>query len=113
MLILFTGGRGSGKSTIARALYTRLNATNFDYVHQSTWRAQAESKFKKVGWVLYFLTFFRPELCGVFFGRLYRDMRYDQQKVALGGFICLACSRFIYRDLREIKSGALCMTLTS
>ena len=32
MLVLFTGGRGSGKSTIAYALYKKLNEENFDYV---------------------------------------------------------------------------------
>ena len=84
MLILFTGGRGSGKSTIARALYTTLDTANFDYVHQSTWRAQAKSKFVKVGWILYFLAFFRPEICNVFFKRLYRDMRYDRAKGSFG-----------------------------
>ena len=113
MLILFTGGRGSGKSTIAQALYTTLDAANFEYVHQSTWRAQAKSKFTKVGWILYFFTYFRPELCNVFLDVCIEIYDTTAQKVALGESICRVCSRITYRNLGEMKSGALCMTLTS
>ena len=111
MLILFTGGRGSGKSTIARALYTKLDAVNFDYVHQSTWRAQAKSTFIKVGWILYFLTFFRPELCSVFFERLYRDMRYDRAKGSLGR-IYMPCL-FSYHIQRLKRNKERCVVYES
>ena len=111
MLILFTGGRGSGKSTIARALYSTLNTANFDYVHQSTWRAQAKSKVKKVGWILYFLTFFKPELCSVFFGRLYRDMRYDRAKGSLGR-IYMPCL-FSYHVQRLTRNKERCVVYDS
>ena len=111
MLILFTGGRGSGKSTIARALYARLNAANFDYVHQSTWRAQAKSKFKKVGWIIYLLTFFRPALCGVFFRRLYRDLRYGRAKGSLGR-IYMPCL-FAFHIQRLTRNKERCVVYDS
>ena len=111
MLILFTGGRGSGKSTIARALYSTLDAANFDYVHQSKWRAQAKSKFIKFGWILYFLTFFRPDLCSVFFGRLYRDMRYARAKGSLGR-IYMPCL-FSYHIQRLTRNKERCVIYDS
>ena len=111
MLILFTGGRGSGKSTIARALYASLDETNFDYVHQSTWRAQTKSKFIKVGWILYSLFFFRPELCSVFFGRLYRDIRYDRAKGSLGR-IYMPCL-FSYHIQRLTRDKERCVVYES
>ena len=111
MLILFTGGRGSGKSTIARALYASLDATNFDYVHQSTWRAQAKSTYIKVGWILYFLTFFRPRLCNVFFGRFYRDIRCDRAKGSLGR-IYMPCV-FSYHIQRLTRKKEQCIVYDS
>jgi len=84
MLVLFTGGRGSGKSTIAHALYKKLNEENFDYVHQSTWRVYAKNVYEKVGWIVYFLTFFRPRVCKVFLMRLYRDIRRGRAKGSFG-----------------------------
>ena len=113
MLILFTGGRGSGKSTIARALYTKLDRANFDYVHQSTWRARAKSKVKKVGWILYFLTFLGQSYAASFLNVFIEICDTTEQKVALDEFICRVYSRITYRDLREIKSGALSTTLIS
>ena len=47
MLVLFTGGRGSGKSTIARALYKKLDKTDFVYTHQSEWRIKVNGILKK------------------------------------------------------------------
>lgn len=111
MLILFTGGRGSGKSTIARALYKALDAANFDYVHQSTWRAQAQSTYKKACWILYFLTFFRPRLCRVFFGRLYRDIRYDRAKGSFGR-IYMPCV-FSYHVQRLTRNKERCVVYES
>ena len=67
MLVLFTGGRGSGKSTVARALYEALDADCVDYVNQSSWRLFANNIFKKIFFIFYFLTFFRLKICLVYF----------------------------------------------
>ena len=80
MLVLFTGGRGSGKSTIATALYKKLDKTDFDYTHQSEWRIKVNGILKKSLYILYFLSFFRPAICNVFFQRLHRDILYNRAK---------------------------------
>lgn len=111
MLVMFTGGRGSGKSTIARALYSTLDSANVNYVHQATWRAQAKSIYKKAGWILYFLTFFRPLVCRVFFERLYRDIQYDRAKGSLGR-IYMPCV-FSYHIQRLAKNKEQCVVYES
>ena len=83
MLVLFSGGRGSGKSTIAKALYEKLDKTNFDYTHQSEWRIKVTGILEKSLYILYFLIFFRPAICNVFFQRLLRDIQHERAK---GGF---------------------------
>lgn len=80
MLVLFSGGRGSGKSTIAKALYERLDKTNFDYTHQSEWRIKINGILQKSLYILYFLIFFRPTICNVFFQRLFRDIMHKRAK---------------------------------
>ncbi len=80
MLLLFTGGRGSGKSSIAKELYKKLNEINFDYIHQSTWREQIKNLYQKLFCILFFLFFFRLNICKVFIYRLYRDLRYSRAK---------------------------------
>ena len=83
MLVLFSGGRGSGKSTIAKALYEKLDKTNFDYTHQHKWRIKLKSILQKFINISYFLIFFRPAICNVFFQRLRRDIILGRAK---GGF---------------------------
>ena len=48
MLVLFSGGRGSGKSTIAKALYLALDSANYNYIHQSKWRVKSNTLSKKI-----------------------------------------------------------------
>ena len=98
MLILFTGGRGSGKSTIAFTLYTKLDEANYNYLHQSSWRIHAFSVYRKLGWIVYFLTFFRKRVCKVFFNRLYRDIRYGRAKGSLGR-IYMPCTFSYHLDM--------------
>lgn len=83
MLVLFSGGRGSGKSTIAKALYETLDKKKFNYTHQSKWREKVRGLLQKSLNILYFLIFFRPSICNVYFQRLRRDMKFDRAK---GGF---------------------------
>jgi len=80
MLVLFTGGRGSGKSTVARALYDELDAGCVDYVSQSSWRLFANNIFKKIVFIFYFLTFFRLKICLVFFSRFFRDFKNGRSR---------------------------------
>jgi len=111
MLVLFTGGRGSGKSTIARTLYATLDAENFDYVHQSTWRAQVNHTYQKIYWIAYFLAFFRPRVCSAFFGRLYRDIRHGRAKGSLSR-IYMPCV-FSYHLQRLLKNKEQCVIYDS
>ena len=111
MLVLFSGGRGSGKSTIARALYIILDNANYDYVHQAKWRVQANGFYRKVVWILYFLTFFRLEVCKVFFERLYRDIRIGRAKGSLGR-IYMPCV-FSYHIDRLSKNKEQCVIYDS
>lgn len=83
MLVLFSGGRGSGKSTIAKALYEKLDKANFEYTHQSKWRIKLKGILQKSLSISYFLFFFRPAICNVFFQRLRRDIILGRAK---GGF---------------------------
>ena len=111
MLLLFTGGRGSGKSTIARALYATFDAANYDYVHQSTWRAQANNVYRKVGRIIYFLTFFRLRVCKVFLVRLYRDIQHGRAKGSLGR-IYMPCV-FSYHLQRLSQNKERCVVYDS
>jgi len=83
MLIIFTGGRGSGKSTIARILYSKLDDAHFDYEHQWSWRSRANTRFRRIRYYLYFLTFLNIRICSVFFLRLYRDIKNKRSKGSL------------------------------
>jgi hypothetical protein len=87
MLVLFTGGRASGKSTIAKALYSMLDTADFDYVHQNTWRKYVRNLFSKLSWNLYFLTYFRWRICSVYFKRSYRDILKGRSKGSLSRII--------------------------
>ena len=79
-------------------------------MHQSTWRAQAKAKLKNL-LDLILLDFFRPELCSVFFGRLFRDMRYDRAKGSLGR-IYLPCL-FSYHIQRLTQNKERCIVYDS
>ena len=111
MLVLFTGGRGSGKSTIAYALYKKLNEENFDYVCQSNWRDQTKNIYEKIGWIVYFLTFFRPRICKVFLSRLYRDMRNGRAKGSFGR-VYMPCV-FSYHLHRLSQNKEVCVVYDS
>ena len=84
MLVLFSGGRGSGKSTIAKALYETLDKTNYNFDHQNKWRTKIKNNYQKLFWILYFLFFFKFQVCSVFFKRLYRDIRHGRAKGSFG-----------------------------
>jgi len=84
VLVLFSGGRGSGKSTIAKSLYEILDKTNYDYTQQSKWRTKTKNTYQKLFWILYFLNFFKFQVCNVFFKRLYRDINSGRAKGSLG-----------------------------
>lgn len=83
MLVLFSGSRGSGKSTIAKNLYSNLDNFSFEYLHQSQWRKKSNNIFSKILWIFYFLTFFRFQVCKVFFKRFYRDIRSRRAKMGI------------------------------
>ena len=107
MLVLFTGGRGSGKSTIAKALYSKLNAIDFDYEHQWTWRMAVQTRFDKIRYYIYFLTFFNFKICGVFLSRLYRDIMNKRSKGSLSR-ILLPCMFSYHLDkLNRNKVGCV------
>ncbi len=81
MLILFTGSRGSGKTTIAKALYSMLDERSVRYLHQNTWREKG--MVKKWWFGLYLWTFFDAHIFTVYFGRLRRDIRHGRSKGSL------------------------------
>ena len=59
MLIAFTGNGGSGKTTIARALYTKLDERDVRYIHHVSWLPQATRNIlAKVWWALRFWLYF-------------------------------------------------------
>ena len=45
---------------------------------------RAKNVCKKISWILYFLTFFRPKICNVFLARLYRDIKRGRSKGSFG-----------------------------
>ncbi len=111
MLVLFSGGRGSGKSTIAKALYEKLDKTNYNYTHQCKWRIKVKGIVQKYLNILYFSFFFRPTICNVFFQRLRRDIKLDRAK---GGFgrIYMPCI-FSYHIQKLSKKTENCVIYES
>jgi adenylate kinase family enzyme len=107
MLVLFTGGRGSGKSTIASVLYSKLNAIDFDYEHQWTWRMSVQTRFDKIRYYIYFLTFFNFKICGVFLSRLYRDIINKRSKGSLSRVLMPCIFAYYLNKLKGNKVGCV------
>ncbi|HJM82846.1 MAG TPA: hypothetical protein QF720_04545 [Nitrospinota bacterium] len=111
MLVLFTGGRGSGKSTIARALYGKLRESGVKFITQSSWRKKSRHVVSKALSIMYFLMFFRPSLCGVYLQRLYRDIKSGR---ARGGLSRLYMPCIFSYHLKSLSRRAdLCVVYDS
>ena len=111
MLVLFSGGRGSGKSTVAKNLYEILDYNNYQYVHQSKWLLEINNSYIKVFKILYFLTFFRFHVCGVFLKRFFRDLYKGRSKGSFGR-IYMPCV-FSYHLDRLKKNKEKCVIYES
>ena len=74
MLIMFTGGRGAGKSTIAWELVQLLQDQGVALETQMTWRESARGRVMKALYIVYLLCFLRQRVCMPFYKRFFRDL---------------------------------------
>jgi len=81
MLILFTGGRGSGKTTIASELHRICDERGISYMHHGDWREQGQ--LRKFWFTLYFWRFFNPKIFKVFADRARRDIEKKRSRGSL------------------------------
>ncbi len=98
MLVLFTGNRGSGKTTIANALGALCAQEGIRYEHQCTWRKLMHGIFSKIWFGVYFWRFFNLYIFRVFITRLYRDIRHGRSRGSLNRiYVPLIFSYYISR----------------
>lgn len=74
MFIAFTGSGGSGKTTVARSLYRKLDTRGTNYVHHVTWLTSAtRNVFVKCWWAIRFWFFFDRRIFRAYFGYFLRN----------------------------------------
>ncbi|MCB9811690.1 glycosyltransferase [Candidatus Nomurabacteria bacterium] len=101
MLIVFTGERGAGKSTIAKALYTKFEKRGLPYTHQSAWLQDASSPLQRFFWALRFPFYLQLRIFTAYVGNVWQARR----KTNLKNRLYLMYFPFIFAYYLRVAAG--------
>lgn len=104
MFVAFMGSGGSGKTTIARALYRKLDKEGVRYIHHVSWLPKATKNiFIKSWWALRFWGYFELNTFKTYLGYAWRHRKRWPHLKDLAYMVYIA-PVFVY-NLKQVSKG--------